>query len=69
MEPPRPLYGARVHVGGGSAVALVMELRPLAGTIPRAAAAPVAVIDNTEFLELSARLPLLRLYFTLLLVE
>ena len=58
---PRPLEGARGLVGGGSPAALVMELRPLAVTIPRAA--PVAVIDGTVFLELAARLLPLRLRF------
>ena len=58
---PRPLEGARVLVGGGSPAALVMEFRPLAVTIPRAA--PVAVTDGTDFLELAARLLPLRLRF------
>jgi len=58
---PRPLEGARGLVGGASPAALVMELRPLAVTIPRAV--PVAVIDGTDFLELAARLLPLRLRF------
>ena len=51
MGLPRPLEGAKGRVGGSSPAALVMELRPLAVTIPRA---PVAVIAGTEFLELAA---------------
>jgi len=58
---PRPLEGARGRVGGGSPAALVMELRPLAVTIPRAA--PVAVMVATDFLVLAARLLPLRLRF------
>ena len=57
----RPLEGARGLVGGGSPAVLVMELRPLAVTTPRAA--PVAVIDGTDSLELVARLLPLRLRF------
>ena len=49
------------HVGGGRPAALVIESRLLVVPIPRAA--PVAVIDSTGFLELSARLLRLRLRF------
>ena len=58
---PSPLEGARGRVGGGSPAALVMELRPFAVTMPRAA--PVAVIAGTDFRELAARLLPLRLRF------
>ena len=58
---PRPLEGARGLVGGGSPAALVMERRPLTVPIPRAA--PVAVIDGANFLELAGRLLPLRLRF------
>ena len=58
---PRPLEGARGRVGGGRPAALVMELRPFAVTIPRAA--PEAVMAGTDFLELAARLLPLRLRF------
>ena len=51
---PKPLEGARGRVGGGSPAELVVELRPFAITILRAA--PVAVMVGTDFLELSARL-------------
>ena len=61
MGLPRPPEGARGRVGGGSPAALVMELRPLAVTIPRVG--PVAVIAGTVFLELAERLLPLRLRF------
>ena len=48
--------------GGGGAAALVMELRPFVVMMSRAA--PVAVIDGTDFLE-PAAMPLL-LRFALL---
>lgn len=62
LELPRPLEGASGRVGGGSPAALVMELRPFAVTIPRAAP-PVAVMAGIVFLELAARLLPLRLRF------
>ena len=61
---PRPLEGASSRVGGGSPAALIMELRPFAVTMPRAAA-PVAVTagPDADLRAFAARLLPLRLRF------
>ena len=56
MGLPRPRDGREVVRSGGgeSPAVLVMELRRLVEMIPRAA--PIAVVDGTDCLELAASL-------------
>ena len=61
VELPRPLEVGDRLCRGGSPTALVIVLRPLEVTMPRAV--PVAVTDGTDFLDLVSRLLPLRLRF------
>ena len=58
---PKPPEGDGGYVGAGNPGALVVEIRPVAVTIPRAA--PVAMIVGTDLLELAEKLLRLLLRF------